>query len=245
MVSGMGTISGAIVVVYAAMGVPAEHLLASCVMSVPATIVIAKILYPETERSKTDVATVEYNQAAATSNVFDAIAGGTSDGLRLALNVAAMLIAFLSLLGLLNYVLAAGAYYLNSVLAALGSHWFVPADISLQLIFSYLLEPVGYLFGFTGSEARAAGELIGIKVAVNELIAYGKMVTMPLSERATAILTYALCGFSNFSCIGIQIGGIGALVPERRSWLTELGMYAVLGGTLSNIMTAMIAGLLL
>lgn len=243
MVSGMGTISGSILVVYAAMGVPAEHLLASSVMSIPATILIAKILYPETEQSRTDRAMAESVDGA--SNIFDAIAGGTSDGLRLALNVAAMLVAFLSLLALLNYMLAAGAFYGNALLAALGAAWHLPESLSLQLIFSRVLAPIGYLLGFSGQEARAAGELIGIKVAVNEMIAYGQMVSTPLSARTTAILTYALCGFSNFSCIGIQIGGIGSLVPERRAWLTELGIYAVLGGTLANIMSAMIAGLLL
>jgi CNT family concentrative nucleoside transporter len=105
--------------------------------------------------------------------------------------------------------------------------------------------PFGYLLGFTGQEAAAASQLVGIKVAVNEFIAYQKMVTMNLSPRVMTLVTYALCGFSNFSCIGIQIGGIGALVPEKRPWITELGLYAVLGGTLANLLSAMIAGLLL
>lgn len=229
MVSGMATISGAILVVYAAMGVPAEHLLASCVMSIPAAIVIAKILLPETEKAKTsDGEGLEVTPSVHTENVFDALAAGTSDGLSLALNVGAMLISFLALLALINALL--GAIY--------------PA-LSLQFIFAYLFAPFGYLLGFTGTDALAAGQLIGTKVAVNELIAYGDMVKMNLSERATDILTYALCGFSNFSCIGIQIGGIGALVPSKRQWLTQLGLYAVLGGALSNLMCAMMAGLLL
>jgi len=117
--------------------------------------------------------------------------------------------------------------------------------LSVESIFSYVLAPFGYLLGFTGDEALAAGQLIGTKVAVNEVIAYSKMVTMGLSDRTVNILTYALCGFSNFSCIGIQIGGIGALVPEKRQWLTELGLFAVLGGALSNLLSAMIAALLL
>lgn len=229
MVSGMATISGAILVVYAAMGVPAPHLLASSVMSIPAAIIIAKILLPETEKAKTsDGEGLEVTPSVHTANVFDALATGTSDGLSLALNVGAMLISFLALLALLNAVLSS-----------------IYPTLSLQFIFSYLFAPFGYLLGFTGTDALAAGQLIGTKVAVNELIAYGEMVQMHLSERANDILTYALCGFSNFSCIGIQIGGIGALVPSKRQWLTQLGLYAVLGGTLSNLLCAMMAGLLL
>ena len=143
------------------------------------------------------------------------------------LNIAAMLIAFLALIALMNAIL--GALF----------------STSFNALFAYLFFPFGYLLEFEGKDALAAGQLIGMKVTINELIAYGEMVKMGLSERAVDILTYALCGFSNFSCIGIQIGGIGALVPEKRKWLTELGLYAVLGGTLSNLLSAMIAGLLL
>lgn len=229
MVSGMATVSGAILVVYASMGVPVTHLLASSVMSIPAAILISKILLPETEKAKTsDGNELEVTPTVHTSNVFEALATGTSDGLSLALNVGAMLISFLALLALINALL--GAIY---------------PTLSLQFIFSYLFSPIGYLLGFTGTDALAAGQLIGTKVAVNEFIAYGDMVRMHLSERANDILTYALCGFSNFSCIGIQIGGIGALVPSKRQWLAQLGLYAVLGGTLSNLLCAMMAGLLL
>ena len=225
MVSGMGTISGAILVVFAAMGVPAVHLLTASIMAIPSTIVIAKMLYPETEKSSTAAgAFVDLPQES--TNIFDAISRGTTDGLLLALNVGAMLISFLSLIALLNALLG----YFNT---------------SLNLIFAYLFSPFGYFFGFEKAEALAAGQLIGTKVAINEVIAYSEMVTMNLSERTVNILTYALCGFSNFSCIGIQLGGIGALVPERRAWLSELGLYAVLGGTLSNLLSAFVAGLLL
>ncbi len=226
MVSGMGTISGAILVVFAAMGVPAVHLLTSSMMSIPATILIAKMLLPETEKAETNRG-AQAEIVAETSNVLDAIASGTSDGLQLAMNVAAMLVAFLGLIA-----------FANAILGSLFS-------TSLNALFAFIFSPFGYLFGFRGADAFAAGELIGTKVAINELIAYGQMVKMGLSDRAMNILTYALCGFSNFSCIGIQIGGIGALVPEKRKWLTELGLYAVLGGTLSNLLCAMIAGLLL
>lgn len=243
MVSGMATISGAILVVFAAMGVPVHHLLASSVMSIPASIIIAKILLPETEKSKTaDGASLAMESSA--SNMFDAIAGGTSDGLSLALNVGAMLISFLALLALFNAGLSYTGELINALLIQLGSSFAIPS-LSLNFIFSYVFAPFGYLMGFTGVEAFKIGQLLGTKVAVNELIAYSSMGGMELSERAVNIMTYALCGFSNFSCIGIQIGGIGALVPEKRGWLTELGLYAVLGGTLANLLSAMVATILL
>ncbi|MGE0207346.1 MAG: NupC/NupG family nucleoside CNT transporter [Candidatus Babeliales bacterium] len=227
MVSGMGTISGAILAVFAAIGVPAEHLLSASVMAIPGTILIAKILYPETEHTQTE-AGVAMKEERSTKNIFDAISAGTTDGLYLALNVAAMLISFLSLLALINMML---------------DHFY--AGLSLATIFSRIFSPLGYLLGLTGQEAAQAGQLLGLKVTVNEMVAYLEMVKMHLSDRAVALLTYALCGFSNFSCIGIQIGGIGALVPEKRQWLCELGLLAVLGSSLSNLLSAMIAGLLL
>ncbi len=226
MVSGMGTVSGAILAVFVAMGVPAVHLLTASMMAIPGTLVIAKILLPETSKTAED-ADAQVAMKSESANAFDAIASGTSDGLQLALNVGAMLISFLALIALINAILS---YFIGT---------------SLNVLFGYLFSPFGYLFGFSGPEAMSIGELLGIKVAVNELIAYGEMLKMNLSDRAVTIVTYALCGFSNFSCIGIQIGGIGALVPERRAWLTELGLYAVLGGMLSNLMSAMVAGLLL
>jgi len=243
MISGMATISGAILVVFASMGVPAVHLLSASVMAIPASIVVAKILYPETEKPKTMSGVVAENTAHA-DNALDAIATGTIDGLQLALNVGAMLISFLALIGLLNYVLSQGSFMINGMLASVNSAWHIP-ELSMQLIFSYIFAPFGYLFGFTGAEALQAGQLIGTKIAVNEVVAFGQMVDMQLSERAVNILTYALCGFSNFSCIGIQIGGIGALVPEKRAVLTQFGMRTVFGAALANILSAMMAGILL
>lgn len=227
MVGGMAHISGSILIVFAAMGVSANHLLAASVMSIPGAIMIAKLLLPQTEQSTTAHGDVSV-QAKEEGNAFGAIAKGTSDGLNLAVNVAAMLIAFIAFLAMINYLLA-----------------FIHSGLTLESIFAKLLMPFGYLLGFTGSEASAASELVGIKVAVNEFIAYQKMVTMHLSERAQSIVTYALCGFSNFSCIGIQLGGIGALVPEKRAWIAEFGIYAVLGGALTNLLAAMIAALLI
>ncbi len=243
MVSGMATISGALLAVFASMDVPVTHLLTSSVMAIPASLLIAKIILPETEKAQTSGgAQVEFEKT--TSNVIDAVSAGTSDGLQLALNVGAMLISFLSLLALINFMLGWGTGYLNSLLGLLGAAWQLP-PLSLNIIFSYLFAPFGYLLGLTGTEALKAGQLLGTKVAVNEFIAFSEMVGMGLSTRAEALMTYALCGFSNFSCIGIQVGGIGALVPEKRALLCELGLYAVLGGALSNLLSAMIAGLLL
>lgn len=235
MVSGMGTISGAILVVFSSMGVPVEHLLASSVMAVPATILIAKILLPETEKHRQESTKIDHD--ATTTNVFDALSSGTSDGLQLALNVGAMLLAFIALMGMINGLLSGMTNYLNS--------WFslgLP-QISLDLIFSKLFYPFAYLLGCTGETASQVAELLGTKVAINEFLAYMKMQSMDLPDRVRALTTYALCGFSNFSCIGIQVGGIGALAPEKRKWLTELGLRAVLGGALANLLTAFMAGL--
>lgn len=235
MVSGMGTISGAILAVYARMGVPVAHLLSSSVITIPATILIAKILLPETEKSVSDTALAPVQETKG--NVFEAISLGTSDGLSLALNVGAMLLAFVALIALLNGVLEGSCAQLNS--------WFslsLPM-INLDYIFSKLFYPFSLLLGFTGTDASNVAQLLGTKVAVNEFFAYQKMIAMHLPERIQTLTTYALCGFSNFSSIGIQVGGIGALVPEKRQWLTELGLIAVLGGALSNLLTALLVGL--
>jgi CNT family concentrative nucleoside transporter len=238
----MGTISGAILMVFAAMGVPAGHLLTASVMAIPGTILIAKILYPETDKPE-----IAHDVVAAEStakNALDAVSTGTTDGLFLALNVGAMLISFISLIALLNYCLETASSEVNAFCTSHNVPFKIPL-INLKYIFSWLFAPFAYLLGFRGEEAFQVGSLLGIKVTINELIAYGTMVTHQFSERTMAILTYALCGFSNFSCIGIQIGGIGSLVPEKRHWLTELGLLAVLGGSLSNLLSAMIVGLLI
>lgn len=238
MISGMGTISGSILAVFAVMGVPATHLIAASVMAIPATILISKIIYPETEDTDAicqATASIEVNAG----NALDAISQGTSDGMWLAFNVGAMLISFLALLGVINNLLIYGCTNFNYYSALQ-----IPI-LTLNTIFAWVGLPFGWLLGFTGTEALQAGQLIGTKIAVNEVVAYSEMLKMGLSERTVAVFTYALCGFSNFSCIGIQIGGIGALVPEKRKWLSELGMRAVLGGALANLLSAMVANLLL
>lgn len=240
MVSGMATISAAILAVYVAMGVSATHMLASSLMSIFGAIMMSKIIIPETHEPKTAHG-AKITFETTSTNMFDAIATGTSDGLTLALAIGAMLISFLALLALGNGLLANISHVLN---------FFLPqsaqiATLTFDKIMAYVFFPFGYLLGLTGDEAFKAGQLVGIKVAVNELIAYSEMVKMNLSPRAVDLITYALCGFSNFSCIGIQIGAIGALAPTKRQWLTQMGIYAVFTAALSNLATAMIAGLLL
>lgn len=238
MVSGMATISGSILAVFSAMGIPAKYMLAASVMAIPASILVAKIFFPEVEESETANGKLE-DCKSSSSNIFDAIATGTFDGLSLAVNVAAMLIVFISLIGLVNEILIGSSHYLNA--------WFnlgLP-DLSLNYFFSWIFSPFAYLLGFSGQAVCDAATLLGTKITVNELVAYSQMVTMNLTERGQAILTMALCGFANFSCIGIQIGGIGALAPEKRKWLTELGLKTVFAASLANLLSAMVANLIM
>ncbi|MCL4379944.1 NupC/NupG family nucleoside CNT transporter [Candidatus Dependentiae bacterium] len=236
MVSGMATISGSILAVFAAMGVPAEHMLTASIMAIPGSILVAKLLIPQEGPT---VSTPSIEAQTGKGNIFDALAQGTIDGLQLALNVAAMLIVFISFITLADTILAAVS---NSIANTL---WSAMPLLSLRTIFGFLFAPVAYGLGFVGVDAFAAGQLLGTKVVINELVAYQQMLTMGLSERAVAILTYALCGFANFSCIGIQIGGIGALAPQQRPALTQLGLRAVFASTLVNLLSACIAALLL
>ncbi|MBV8661127.1 MAG: NupC/NupG family nucleoside CNT transporter [Candidatus Dependentiae bacterium] len=243
MTSGFATVSGALLAVYASMGVPSLHMLAASVMAIPGSIVMAKIIYPETEKSKF-AGKAQLHVTSSSANVLDAISTGTTDGMYLALNVGAMLISFLGLIALVNALLGLITIAGNYLLPFVGCSYILPV-ISLNFIFSYLFAPIAYLMGFVGQEALTVGNLLGIKVTANEFIAFSTMVTMPLLMRTQAILAYALCSFANFSCIGIQIGGIGVLVPEKRIWLSELGLRAVFAATLANITSAMIAGLLI
>jgi len=218
-------------------------MLTAALMAIPASIMIAKILYPEVDTPSTVSNKLE-NFKSPAKNVFDAIATGTSDGLSLAVNVAAMLIVFISLIAMLNSLLGFVSFNLNSLFAYIGLGLKLPV-LSLNYFFRLIFSPFAYLLGFTGDEAYQVAELLGTKVTINELVAFGKMTAMNLSVRTQAILTYALCGFANFSCIGIQVGGIGALVPEKRVWLTQLGLYAVLGSSLANLLSALFAALLI
>jgi CNT family concentrative nucleoside transporter len=162
----------------------------------------------------------------------------------LALNVGAMLISFLGLIALANALLGCVSSIATYALSLIGCPYVFPV-LNLDLIFSYVFAPVAYLMGFTGSEALQVGNLLGVKISANEFIAFSVMLGCGFVERTKALLAYALCSFANFSCIGIQIGGIGVLVPEKRVWLSELGLRAVCAATLANITSAMIVGLLI
>lgn len=237
MVSGMATISGSILAVFAAMGVPAQHMLTASVMAIPGSILVAKLLLPQ--EGKPSELPLHQAHEGRQGNFFDALAQGTFDGLQLALNVAAMLIVFIALITLADSILLAIS---TSIVQNL---WTGMPVVTLRTVFGVLFAPVAYGLGFVGIDALAIGQLLGTKVVVNELVAYQQMLTMGLSERTVAIVTYALCGFANFSCIGIQIGGIGALAPQQRPALTQLGLKAVFASTLVNLLSACIAALLI
>jgi CNT family concentrative nucleoside transporter len=222
----------------------AKHLLAASIMAAPATMVIAKILVPETGEPLTR-GTVKMEVEKTTANIVDAAAAGAGDGLRLALNIGAMLLAFIALIALLNWPLT-WLGEVTGVAAAIGK----PTD--LATLFGYVLAPLAWAIGTPWQDAQTVGSLIGQKVVINEFVAYlqlgeivnGKVAGVSLTEQGRLIATYALCGFANFSSIAIQIGGIGGLAPERRQDLARLGMRAVLGGSIATFMTATIAGVL-
>lgn len=229
MISGFATLSGGILAVYGGLGVPMQHLLSASVMAIPSSILISKILLPETKKSKTEEA--EADLVPETTSVLDAISTGTTDGMHLAVNVAAMLISFISMIALVNFLLGSITGFIFG------------SPITLNVMFGKLFAGVAYLIGINGYELEIAGSLLGTKLVINEFVAYTQMVGSGLSARSQDILTYALCGFANFSCIGIQVGGIGALVPSKRPVLIRLGMRALLGGTLANLLNAAIASL--
>ena len=234
MTSGMAHISGGIMGAYIAFGVEAKHLLAAVIMTAPGTILLAKLFVPETESPET-AGTVKLEIPRTDANIIGAAARGTSEGLNLAINVGAMLISFLALVA-----------FLNALLGAFGARIGFP-ELSLQLILGYLFMPLALIMGVPLKDAFVVGDLLGTRMVLNELIAYSKLGPLKetLDPRSFTIATYALCGFANFSSIGIQIGGIGALAPERRNDLARLGLRALLAGTLANFMTACIAGMLL
>lgn len=236
MTSGMAAISISVMVMYVMLGIPAVHLLTASLLSIPASLFIAKIMVPETEKSVASHQNMRFEKK--TTNMFDAISKGTFDGMKLAVGVAAMLVSFLALIGMGDYILASLSQLLN--------HIGLPVpELSIALILSYVFAPFAFLLGLTGNELWEAGKLLGIKVSVNELIAFTHLVKTSFDPRTFIIMVYALCGFSNFSCIGIQIGMIAALAPEKRPIFTELGLYTVLASSLANLLSAMIVALLL
>ena len=235
MTGGFATIAGGVMAIFVSFGIPAGHLLAASVMSAPAALVMAKIMLPESEESKT-AGEVKMNVELPYVNVIDAAARGAGDGLMLALNVGAMLLAFLGLLALLN-----------GILGWCGG-WFGYDALSLELILGWVFRPLAWAMGVPWAEATQVGSLLGLKTVANEVVAYQQMSELGegvLSERSQVIATYALCGFANLSSIAIQIGGIGGIAPERKADLAKLGLRAMIAGTLACFQTATIAGLLL
>ena len=252
MVGGFATIAGGVLAGYIQMGVDPGHLIAASVMSAPAALVIAKLLYPETEHSVT-AGDVEIPKIETADNIVGAAANGTTDGLKLALNVGAMLIAFIALIGFVDMVLGyfdalIDGQWLGRSIAEGGTEYdgFVPG--SLKTVFATIFAPLAFVMGVPWADAGAVGNLLGIKMTVNEFVSYGVLSEHinagDLSPRSIVIATYALCGFANFSSIGIQIGGIGAIAPEVRPKLAKIGVRAMFGGALASFMTATIAGIL-
>jgi concentrative nucleoside transporter, CNT family len=227
MTAGMAHVSGGIMAAYFAFGVEPRQILTAVIMTAPGTILLSKMLVPETGTPET-LGTVRADDVRPDANVLDAASRGTRDGLHLALNIAAMLIAFLGLIALINKGLAF-------------------AGTSLEALFGRALAPVAYLLGVPRADCRAVGGLLGTRTVLNELIAFDQLGKLKptLDPRSFTIATFALCGFANFSSIGIQLGGIGALAPERRADLARLGFRALLAGTLANFLSACIAGILL
>ncbi len=227
MTSGMAHISGGIMAAYVLFGVEAKHLLTAVIMTAPGTIMMAKMFVPETEVPKT-MGSVRLEVERTDVNVIDAAGRGTAEGLHLALNVGAMLISFLALIALVNAMLGV-------------------VHLSLGQIFGWAFAPVAWSMGVPWSDAPRIGNLLGTRMALNEFVAYSQLGQMKatLDPKSFTIATFALCGFANFSSIGMQIGGIGGLAPNRRHDLARLGLRAMLAGTLANFMTATIAGFLL
>jgi CNT family concentrative nucleoside transporter len=243
MTSGMAHVSGGIMAAYIAFGIDPKHLLSAVIMTAPGTILVSKMLVPETEVPKTAgrvVMSEEEVTAEKSENLLGAIARGTTDGLHLALNIAAMLISFLALIALANGILGG----IHNLLANHGIGWF---PSSLQQILGVLLAPVAWLIGVPWRDCPAIGGLLGTRTVLNELVAFSQLGPMrgTLLPRSFTIATFALCGFANLSSIGIQIGGIGALAPNKKSELARLGARAMLAGTMANLMSASIAGMLL
>ena len=227
MTSGMAHISGGIMAAYVLFGIEAQHLLTAVIMTAPGTLMMAKIFVPETQVPET-MGTVKLEHEKTDVNIIDAAGRGTSEGLMLALNVGAMLISFLALIALLNAILGL-------------------AGLSLQQIFGWVFAPIAWSMGVPWRDAPAIGNLLGTRMVLNEFVAYSQLGPMKasLDPRSFTIATFALCGFANFASIGMQVGGIGALAPSRRSDLARLGFRAMMAGTLANFVTATIAGFLL
>ena len=236
MVGGLASVAGSALAGYALIGVPVEYLIAACFMSAPGGLLFAKILMPETETPLMELPEMDNEDAPV--NVIDAAANGASSGLSLALNVGAMLLAFVALIAVVN-----------GVLGGVGG-WFGMPELTLELLLGWLFSPLAFLLGVPWAEAVTAGSFIGQKLVVNEFVAYlnfapylAEGAEVVLSPKTKAIVSFALCGFANLSSIAILLGGLGGMAPSRRKDIARMGLLAVIAGTLSNLMSGTIAGL--
>ncbi len=238
----LACIAGGILIVYVNFGAKAEYLLTASLMAAPAALVIAKIVWPETEESET-MGTVKLEVKTPYRNVIDAISHGAGDGFKIAMNVIAMLIGFIALIALVNFLLG-----------KVGGWMHLDTKLSLDWIFSKLFYPIAWAMGVPTADVNNVAALLGQKITINEFVAFSNLtakdpvtheLTMKLSEKATLIASFAICGFANFSSVGMQIGGIGEIAPERRGDLARLGMRALLCGTLASYLSATIAGILM
>jgi CNT family concentrative nucleoside transporter len=232
MTGGMATVAGGVLAAYVGFGIDAGHLLAASVMSAPAALVCSKLMVPELEDSET-AGVVKVDLPKISTNVIDAAATGASDGLKLAVNVAAMLLSFIALIAMLNGILS----WAGSLLGF--------PQLSFELIMGYVNAPVAWLLGVPWEDCLKVGAILGKKLVLNEFVGYLDLIAAKavISERATILSTYALCGFSNFSSIAIQLGGIGTMAPNKRHILASYGIKSLIAGTLACYMTACIAGL--
>ncbi|MFZ7241004.1 NupC/NupG family nucleoside CNT transporter [Avibacterium avium] len=236
MVGGTASIAGSVLAGYAGMGVPLTYLIAASFMAAPAGLLFAKLMYPQTEKFSD---TLEENvKTEKPNNIVEALANGAASGVTLAINVGGMLIAFIASIALLN-----------GLIGGIGG-WFGYGDLTLQSLLGYLFQPIAFIIGVPWQDAEIAGQMIGMKLAVNEFVGYLEFAqylqpdaAVQLSDKTKAIITFALCGFANFSAIAVLIGGIGSMAPTRRSDIARLGLKAVIAGTLANLMSATIAGL--
>ncbi|MFZ7143132.1 NupC/NupG family nucleoside CNT transporter [Avibacterium avium] len=235
MCGGLASIAGSVLAGYAGLGVPLPYLIAASFMAAPAGLLFAKLIVPQTEKFNDDIEKVDLEKP---SNILDAAAAGASSGMQLAMNVGAMLIAFVALIALVN-----------GLLGGIGD-WFGMPELSLGMILGWIFRPLAWVIGVPWDEAAVAGQMIGIKLAVNEFVGYLEFApylaadaAVQLSDKTKAIITFALCGFANFSSIAILIGGLGGMAPSRRGDIARLGIKAVIAGSLANLMSATIAGL--
>ncbi|RUO29355.1 NupC/NupG family nucleoside CNT transporter [Aliidiomarina sedimenti] len=230
MVGGLGSIAGSVLAGYAGLGIELKYLIAACFMAAPGCLLMAKIILPETEEPLDHLAETPLEEKR--TNVIDAAASGASSGMQLALNVGAMLLAFVALIALINGIIG----WVGGLFGA--------DELTLQLILGYIFQPLAFILGISWDEARLAGSFIGQKLVINEFVAYLDFANYrdQLSEHSQVIITFMLCGFANFSSIAILLGGLGGMAPSRRKDIAELGMRALLAATLANLMSAAIAG---